>query len=64
MAPNQVAKKHDFIAKVAGGCSSYDVIAGPRQFFLTKIAQGLPHQAIREKPQGVHQPPPPCTGEG
>ena len=27
MAPSQVARKHDFVAKVAGGCSSYDVIA-------------------------------------
>ena len=27
MAPSQVARKHDFVAKVVGGCSSYDVIA-------------------------------------
>ena len=27
MAPSQVARKHGFVAKVAGGCSSYDVIA-------------------------------------
>ena len=26
MAPSRVAWKHDFVAKVAGGCSSYDVI--------------------------------------
>ena len=65
MAPSQVARKHDFVAKVAGGCSSYDVIAPWPDltgsiFFLPKIAQGLPHKvaqntaaryfAIREKP--------------
>ena len=27
ITPLQVARKHDFVAKVAGGCSSYDVIA-------------------------------------
>ena len=27
MAPSQVARKHDFVVKVAGGCSSSDVIA-------------------------------------
>ena len=27
MAPSQVARKHHFVAKVAGGVPSYDVIA-------------------------------------
>ena len=52
MAPSQVARKHDFVAKVAGGCSSYDVIAPWPDltrsiFFLPKIAQGLPHQVAQ-----------------
>ena len=53
MAPSQVVGKHDFFAKVAGGCFSYDVIAPWLDltrsiFFLPKIAQGLPHK-VAEK---------------
>ena len=52
MAPSQVARKHDFVAKVAGGCSSYDVIApwpDPTRpkFFLSKIVQGLPYKVAQ-----------------
>ena len=74
MAPSQAARKHHFVAKVAGGCSSYDVIAPwpelTRSIFLQKIAEGYPKTrrrrrffAIREKPQGGCTNPP-CTGEG
>ena len=75
MASSQVAIKHGFVSKIVGGCSSYDVIApwpDLVNFFLPKVAQGLPHKvprnyappffAICEKPQGVYQPP--CPGEG
>ena len=76
MAPSQVARKHDFVAKNAGGCSSYDVIAPWPDlirsiFSLPKIAQGLPHQVAQNpaartrktsgRGGGLHQPP--CTGE-
>ena len=52
MAPSQVAGKHNFVAKVAGGCSSDDVIVPWPDlirsiFFLPKIAQGLPHQVAQ-----------------
>ena len=52
MTPSQVARKHDFVAKVAGGCSSYDVIAPwpdltRSNFFLPKIAQGLPRKVAQ-----------------
>ena len=51
MAPSQVAGKHDIVAKVAGGCSSYDVIAPwpdlTRSIFFPKIAQGLPHKVAQ-----------------
>ena len=51
MASSQIARKHDFVAKVAGGCSSYDVIAPwpdlTRSIFLPKIAQGLPHKVAQ-----------------
>ena len=67
MASRQGAVKHGFISKIAGGCSSYDVIAPWPDltwsiFFKPKVVQGLPHQvpqnparfffAICEKPQG------------
>ena len=85
MAPSQVARKHDFVAKVAGGYSSYDVIAPwpdltRSNFFLPKIAQGLPHK-VAQNPAALRAavfllsaknlrggggvaPTPPCTGEG
>ena len=48
MASSQVARKYDFVAKVAGGCSSYDVIALwpdlTRSILLPKVTQGLPHK--------------------
>ena len=51
MAPSQGAVKHDFVAKVAGGCSSYDVIALwpdlTGSIFFPKIAQGLPHKVAQ-----------------
>ena len=52
MAPSQVARKHDFVAKVARGCSSYDVIAPwpdltRSNFLLPNIAQGLPHKVAK-----------------
>ena len=58
MAPSQVAVKHDFVAKVAGGCSSYDVIAPWPDltrsifFLLPKIPQGLPHK-VAENPAAL-----------
>ena len=50
--PSLVARKHDFVAKVAGGCSSYDVIAPwpdltRSNFLLPNIAQGLPHKVAQ-----------------
>ena len=71
MASSVVARKHDFVAKVGGGCSSYDVIAPwpdlTQSKKLPEIAQGLPHK-VAQNPrktagEGLH-PPPPCTGEG
>ena len=60
MAPSQVARKHDFVAKVAEGCSSYDVIAPwpdlTRSIFLPKIAQGLPHK-VAQNPAARIAPP-------
>ena len=52
MAPSQVVRKHDYVAKVAGGCSSYDVIAPWPDltrsiFFAPKIAQDLPHKVAQ-----------------
>ena len=48
MASRQVAVKHGFVSKIAGGCSSYDVIAPwpdlTWSIFLPKVAQGLPHK--------------------
>ena len=48
MASRQGAVKHGFVSKIAGGCSSYDVIAPwpdlTWSFFLPKVAQGLPHK--------------------
>ena len=48
MAWRQGAVKHGFVSKIAGGCSSYDVIAPwpdlTWSFFLLKFAQGLPHK--------------------
>ena len=49
MASRQGAVKHGFVSKIAGGCSSYDVIApGPDLtwsiFFLPKVAQGLSYK--------------------
>ena len=49
MASRQGAVKHGFVSKIAGGCSSYDVIApwpwpDLVNFFLPKVAQGLPHK--------------------
>ena len=49
MASRQGAVKHGFVSKIAGGCSSYDVIAPWPDltwstFFLPKVAQGLPHK--------------------
>ena len=47
MAQRQIAVKHDFVCKIAGGCSFYDVIASWPDLtwstFLPKVAQGLPH---------------------
>ena len=44
----QGAVKHGFVSNIAGGCSSYDVIALSPDltwpFFLPKVAQGLPHK--------------------
>ena len=44
MVSRQVAVKHWFVGKLAGGCSSYDVIAPWPDLvnFLPKVAQGLP----------------------
>ena len=79
MAPSQVARKHDFVAKVAGGCSSYDVIAPwpdlTRSIFLPKIAQGLPHKVAQNpaarsaavfslSAKNLRGVAPTCTGEG
>ena len=41
--------KHGFVSKIAGGCSTYDVIAPWPDltwsiFFLPKVAQGLPYK--------------------
>ena len=48
MASRQVAVKHGLVSKIAGGCSSYDVIAPWPVlvifFFKLKVAQGLPHK--------------------
>ena len=69
MASRQGAVKHGFVSKIAGGCSSYDVIAPWPDltwsfFFLSKVAQGLPHKvpqnpaALRAAAQGgLLQPP-------
>ena len=76
MAPRQVAVKLEFVGKIAGGCSSYDVIP-PRPnltwsiFFTKSCARFAPKVgtpkpggavffAICEKPQGVA---PPCRGK-
>ena len=49
MAPSKVARKHDFVAKVVGGCSSHNSVTWPDPviFFLPKIAQGLPHKVAQ-----------------
>ena len=59
MASRQVAVKHGFVSKIAGGCSSYDVIAPwpdltwPGQFFYLKLCEVCP---IRyPKPGGAYQ---------
>ena len=48
MAARQGAVKHGFVSKIAGGCSSYDVIAPwpdlTWSIFLPKVVQGLPHK--------------------
>ena len=48
MASRQGAVKHGFVSNIAGGCSSYDVIAPwpdlTWSIFLPKVAQGLPHK--------------------
>ena len=82
MASRQVAIKHGFVSKIAGGCSSYDVISPwpdlTWSFFLTKVAQGLPHKASQNraahsaavffaiclKPQGGGLHPPTLSGRG
>ena len=76
MASRQGAVKHGFVSKIAGGCSSYDVIAPwpdlTWSIFLPKVAQGLPHKvpqnpaALRAAPQGggCTNPPPPLSGRG
>ena len=71
MAPRQGAVKHGFVSKIAGGCSSYDVIAPwsdlTWSFFLPKVAQGLPHKVpqnpvapffghLRKTSGGLHPP--------
>ena len=80
MASRQGAVKHGFVSQIAGGCSSYDVIAPwpdlTWSIFLPKVAQGLPHKV----PQNVAPPffrylrktsgggglhqPPPLSGRG
>ena len=56
MASRQGAVKHGFVSKIAGGCSSYDVIAPwpdlTWSIFLPKVAQGLPHK-VPQKPGGA-----------
>ena len=72
MASRQGAVKHGLVSKIAGGCSSYDVIAPwpdlTWSIVLPKVAQGLPHKvpqnpAARKTSVGA-APPPPCPGEG
>ena len=56
MASHQGAVKHGFVSKIAGGCSSYDVIAPwpdmTWPFFLPKVPQGLPHK-VPENPAAL-----------
>ena len=49
MSPGQVGEKHEFGSKIAGGCSSYDVVAPWPDvtwsiFLKPKFAQYLPHK--------------------
>ena len=60
MASRQGAVKHGFVSKIAGGCSSYDVIAPWPDltwsfFFLPKVVQGLPHQ-VSQNPEVFRYP--------
>ena len=75
MASRQGAVKHGFVSKIAGGCSSYDVIApwpdlvNLFSHFSPKVAQGLPHKVpqnpaavfcyLRKTSAGVAPAPPP-----
>ena len=51
MASRQGAVKHGFVSKIAGGCSSYDVIVPwpdlTWSICLPKVAQGLPHKVLQ-----------------
>ena len=51
MASRQGAVKHGFVSKIAGGCSSYDVIVPwpdlSWSIFLPKVAQSLPHKVLQ-----------------
>ena len=74
MAPSEVAGKHDFVGKVAGGCSSYDVIAPwpdlTRSIFFAencarfahKVAQNL--AALKTSGGGGCTNPPPIRARG
>ena len=57
MASRQGAVKHGFVNKIAGGCSSYDVIAPwpdlTWSIFLPTVAQGLPHW-VPQNPAALH----------